>query len=855
MQPLTRTWPDLVRDLGTPYLVQGADFDHKHRKLSVPQFLPGEYRKNPKEKGSDDVACLHLYVLDVDGCSKEQFEALQLLIESGGLAAFLHTTYTHAVIWGEAAGGELPENPYRCRVIFPLSRPVATASEWKLFWANCRLHFLRLAHAPERSFGKVYLAPSCPAEYQEQYFFREFSGVPIDVDAMLGSASEEELIADAVESKTKHKIHVDEVLEFIKKARRRKGGLGEAAGALQRAYRADPDAPYCTTGGRENTLWSAALLLAGGFPGATPESLAAPFAIGIRDEVKNEGPTVEDFIDKIRRAQEKQDEQIAKRQLEEQKKAKRKEKEAYSVEDAKDFVEIMGGTDDVAQQLIISHRDWYYFYTGTGYSHPVSKASFKQGCSKFLQGKAESLGFELYHPREEGEPAKKKSIDDLCEDYGTLAANLQYHLGGVSYFDTKEDTLNMSLVKSCPFEAERVPEVDAWIDAFTKTPEDAERLRDWMAQAPNTDFPICALMLVGPASFGKSKFAEGMSLLWGREKHSLMDTALGSFNFSIARNPLVLADESFPRINGQVPTDKIRSLISSGVHALNEKGLPLTTLRGYLRCVGAMNPDGFYLGGLSHSKEDADAISKRFLFIFANEHSEEAPRLFKEHYKLFVDQGGLAKHSLWLATQRQRGESRFGIETGSYSEIILSDGGARAVLTWLSSFILSNYKVWGRTQRNLPKTPIAFLNKGRLFVHLKSLGEEWDRHLSERRFLDLPKNVVQKALKALALYEKGVDPNPRIITEKDTHYWQIDTKLLRRFVVDNELELPEVFDAILGLTTPLEFKTATYRPTSSDLALHERCKTFLGIETAAEKEDEPPTPPPAKVHQLFGDKK
>src|SRR5690606_31507876 len=156
----------------------------------------------------------------------------------------------------------------------------------------------------------------------------------------------------------------------------------------------------------------------------------------------------------------------------------------------------------------------------------------------------------------------------------------------------------------------------------------------------------------------KSAFAAGMAKMHGESPPGSMANYLSNHPTQLLENPLVFADENLPEINGRVPTDRLRTLISSATHEVNPKGQPIVVLDGFVRTIMAFQQFRKFDSGRGHSREDIEAIEKRFLFLVR---AAAAAAAF--NYGLFVTNNGLAKHALYLAETMKRSSDRFGVDT------------------------------------------------------------------------------------------------------------------------------------------------------------------------------------------------
>jgi hypothetical protein len=801
------TWDQFVAD-ALDVGFEAVEDRGEDSKTYATQFLAADFVEGAEQKKSDFVERVNLYVLDLDGVPKSKYLKIEQLISDEGLAAFAYTSYSHIDSVRQCKG-------YRVRVVMPLSRPVPKA-EWKRFWSNMRLKFFSCADSTGITAAKPYLMPSIPKKYvgtrsEKITFLREYKGKPIDVDSMLTAYQLDPVVA-ATRKDRNQPVGGAAVNRFLKEQRgKRSPEAKQVAVALDNANTGEP---YAAKGKRDDTMFRMASALGEAFPMCDAEQLASFFKAGIEAQraadSTDPGPTYEDFVNKLLRAQEHSlvEAERRKQKHEQEKKAAglgtfSEVIGAYTKESIQSYIEQTGcgaSYEDFSHRLILVTHDGFYIFNGNGYSR-ASKQTFYNACLSHLAHKAKDIGFELYHPATESSPARLKSPTTLTMQYGREVDSLVYRYGTTPHFDERTGTLVLCECSlDTKLEPRAHPQVDAWIDAMAPSPSDAELFRDWLSQAPDTDKALCAIALVGAHGIGKSAFADGMSRLWCANPIA-MKTALDNFNYPIVYSPVVFADEKLPDVKGRVPTEEIRSLISSSKFLVNRKYRDESTLHGHLRTIVAINSmASFKLGEAAHSKHDVEAVSRRFLFINTPKTQEDLARdLFD--YDYFVTRGALAEHALHLYTTRPRSSLRFGVASQSYDRLVTGDFMSESVLLWIQEQL--SRKTGGAAEMK-PDTPACFVARGRVYVHARRMFENWGETTNYK-----PRQAtILNALDVVSDEEVRI----RIGKRRDT-YHIVKTDLLRNFILERKLETPEDIDLMLRISTELPHQEIAFRLT------------------------------------------
>lgn len=702
------TWGDFTRFL------KSEGFLRARSKKEVGLLLPVLFKPGAKRKTLDDIQCVTMGALDYDELTPEQAKRVLTCLRREKLAAFLYSTWGHPAV--------APKR-FKFRVLIPFSRAVETA-EWEYFWPLLNGLLGGLSDPACADFTHGYFVPAVPegASLEHTFMFSMPEGEQaLDVDHLLSSIDTLSVsdLAD-VSSSSQEPIDRDRVKKFAKRMSR--------SSVEYRAWMGDlllkvlQGEPFAEKGQRDNTVYKLAQDLGEAFPEAAADSLAVLFSTSLSN-MGPDCPSVEDVRDKVQRAQR----QVLEKRLREKKKelikGKQLRERAGAKEYTKEWIEQFcertgnGSTFELFGERLILQKGNRFFVFFNGNYHPFTERELSNACRDLLKPAADLLDVSLYNVNEKGF-STPKSPPQLVHDYGVVAHHEEQRMYAQATF--YEESTHTIVEAPCPLRAlepEEIPEVDEWIEVVTGSPEVAEALRDWMAVAPDLTRALAMLVFVGVTGVGKTAFANCLARLWTTGDAVKMEHAFASFNTEIKRCPILLADETLPvDFRGRVPTDKIRSLISSNSHAINPKNRDIINLRGFFRLVAAINGNDKLDFGQAHSREDLEAIKRRTLIIPVN---PKAQALFD--YGLFYYEDGIARHALWLQQNREVQESRFGVEATKVTHVLdlIRDSTTENVLEWVLWF-LKQRKL--EEEHNLP----AFVLGEHVYLNADNLHIYWE---------------------------------------------------------------------------------------------------------------------------------
>lgn len=747
-------------------LLKNKHDESKPDKDSCDLLIPVLFAKGSTQKKKENVVSVSMGALDLDNLTESQAAHVISRIEEEQLEAILYSTWSHAE-------SMQTKGLLKLRVLLPLSRPVAAGLEWEIFWPILNGLLGGLADPQCKDCSRGYFLPALAADTpQEERLFEYYSGRAVDVDFLLSSCDEvlSERGAFDEDDTSKEKIPLDRLKIFAKKLKRGSTGNQAWMGALlEKVLKGEV---FASEGERDNTTYKLAQDLGKEFPHASARSIALHFQTSLSGMGKD-APTVEDVSLKIQRAQREvvvEEQRKKHKEFKAQRARKKLHKfEEYNEECIAQFVEATGcgATFDVFdKRLIVQCRSSYYVFNGQGYEGPHTAQELLAVCRDNLQvPAARPFGFDLFH-RSEKRQFLKTPVE-LVDEYGVVARRV-FGGSGVACFDEQTRTFREAWHSIREdLQPQECPEFDQWISDICPTQEIAEGLRDWLALVSDLRRPISMLVLVGKSGVGKSSFATGVSHLWDSGGALMMGDAFESDNNNLRRTPVLLADESLPTdFRGRVPTDKIRSLISSGQHRINAKHIAPVEYQGYFRTIAAVNDSNKVSLGKVSSREDAIAIANRM-------HRVEIPEdtTAEFNYELFVKQDGIAKHCLWLRENREVSETERFVTTGSEEakrQIILQTEGEQ-LLAWVWWF-LNNRKV--EEQWPFP----AFVAKGCVYVTAQGMRKFWD--------LESPRENPPSGRQLANWLCLCAKHEPKTIRRhgKTVNVWRIEPELLEGYV-------------------------------------------------------------------------
>jgi len=322
------------------------------------------------------------------------------------------------------------------------------------------------------------------------------------------------------------------------------------------------------------------------------------------------------------------------------------------------------------------------------------------------------------HVNEKGNLHQTKNLLDAI---GTPVHEVQLVMGQEGNYYEPSSQAMLEGVGS--IQADVVPEHDPEIDQWLRLiggPK-ADELLDWLAVYPRFGDPVCALYLHGPPSIGKGMLAEGIAVGMHGRAPTPYSALTESFQEEIANCPLILADEAIPTgFYGDNASSIFRRIIGTTQMSLNRKYKPHATLIGAPRLLITANNDDALKMREDLTENDREAIKRRIGYIKTDAKAAAYLESLggRAHTEAWVDGGGIARHIMWLAENRQvTAGDRFLVE-GWDSELIrtfnFKTGINQELLIALVSYIDS-----GTRSDMMP------YGDGEFLVHMKTLHNKW----------------------------------------------------------------------------------------------------------------------------------
>jgi hypothetical protein len=770
-----------------------------HEKLDAPQIFWGTMKVGTTSKRARDVEAVTALAFDLDRVSDDQLRTIQAKIAEARLFAIFHSTHSHP-------GQRKASGTTRLRILFIPDRPI------KLFeWLNEQRGVERellggLSDPAARGFDRHFLLPSTAPAEADEHLFHVFDGSAISVDFFLRDLRHDRHVAELVEQEIgTETLSPDLVRDLLDRCRSKNPKVlaGVKAGRLALLGKS-----YAPAGTREACLFALAGFLARQAPRATATSLAAPFSAAIDHEHnEHDGPSLADFVEKIRRCQRSSLEAATRVRLANERRSAERSARALSPAALEQSATNLGfrSIAELRTSLIIQHHNLYFVWAGTRYV-PATAPMVARVVEELIEPNAAAFGVDLSVRDESGEVSGKKSIAQLVSEIGNFANlgdGVRYDFSGRHRYDSASHTLHLSRVKPPGevFGSEFVPEVDAWLRSFSGEKYDA--LLDYLSQVPDTTQPLAALILVGPKGLGKTQFAYALAKLWDAGVVD-GDVVFDAFDEPLLSSPVVLCDERLPTNSlGKNVSGRLRSFIARGQHSLNPKGEKRVLLNGYPRLVVAINSlNELRFGLTAHTADDIAAVADRFLIINMQ---PESAALFD--YRHFVEQGGLARHSAHLNETRPRKPLRFGVATGSYPSIAPLD----ALVAELAELVVARIV-------NPPRKPTS--EKSKLPVFVDRRGGIWANVPALFRAMELTRTPVQLTRRRLTEAVRALSTASRAIQVEHSggreNFWPLRVDILRAQLVNSEACDPADFEAALNRPTDAGFRSREFVLTVDD---------------------------------------
>lgn len=774
--PWEGSWDDFCRILG-PHRYDHGLTD----KLECPAFCPTEFIPDAPGKFDKLAVAVHLFVLDVDHSTERAVVELTGALGDAGLAHCVYTTWRHA------------EDPWRVRIVLPLSRPVPAAA-WPDFWTRADLALGNVCDTKCRNVARIYFGPFAPPGTELKNFFVVQPGAPLDVDEV----STMSVQLPVAEVRALVPVAREKVEKFAKLMSRRaneyQAELGEA---LVKVCKGEA---FAEQGERDDVIFKLANSIVQRFPNCDPNQVASHFQLSLQlMALKSPGcPTVDDVAYKIRRARDRVS--AEKKELIDERSSRIREvfgncrQTPYTVEELAKIPQ---------HRWMIQRGRSYYFRLLEDYVGPFTKDDVLP--SAVIQLSPAPL--ELFRPSKNG--FIQKTAGELIREFGTVALKTEVRLAAqASRYDEETRTFIEAPCPIRPIKAQFYPEIDEWLKKLAGPR--VEKLKTWLAAVTRLDDPCVALLLTGKKGVGKGLLALGVSRLWSLARPTSLEEVFSNFNEALTRCPLCFADEQLPRdFRGYSKTAELRHHIQTMSRPLTRKFQPTADCIGAMRTIVAANNEDVLSTPENLSANDIDAIVERYLHIPCQDEAAE----YLAHANTWGDGGWvngdkIAAHVLWLVQNHVWvAEGRFLIRAGDDAlgrEFSTRSGARGSICQWLVGYLRDpgKFDCDGRSQK------LARIKDDRLLVNTQALVRCWDHYVTNEKCPTT--GAITTGLIALCL------PNQRLKYDDDdkkrVNYRVVDIENLIRWAEKNGYADREQIYEALAIDT--ERRVSTVPPTA-----------------------------------------
>lgn len=763
----------------------------------------------------DNAVRVHFGAIDIDAVAAEKLT--EMLNAFSEVHSFCYSTFNHLVKPGCSV-----------RYIFELTRPIEAQHEFPRFITGMQALTGNLIDANTLDATRLFYCPIARKENIASSFIAYQEGQAINADAVI--ALGERLLAAQKHATSKglepeqaaagYVLTKGDLISIAATLKRKKSSkLKEVAASIETL--AEGHAPYAKDGDKDNMLLKVTTQIAEYFPYADPESLAPLIvqSIGATNAQNgNSNDADQDTavaVDKLIRAQARKQQQIEAEQQDHEKvlraniidawKAHRVDRDTpYTETEIIGFKERLALESDQAldKRWIIQHASAYYVLFNGSYLPPIGKEAILASLTRDL-APAHTAQVNLHVMTEKGE-AVLMTRDMIMERYGSVARQTIIDLNARA---TTYDPVTQRITEApCPirrltptFHAD----INEWLIALGG--EAASKLIQWVAFVTHLDRPCVMLYLDGPPGTGKSLLMRGLARLWNDSGNPAeLSRAIESFNDTVMRCALVVADEHIPKEMMEDGTKVLREFQQNRGRDVNRKFLPGATMVGCIRLIVASNNKHLIQTNELLTSDDVAAIGERILHVKT---TPKAAELLKKHGDFavagWVDNDMIAEHALYLRDNMKAlgipaPQGRFMImnEGFTLSEALATGSGERSsVLHWLVGYLQrpERYNALNLYYCHVRKAPEDEI--GELYVNPQALIESWDIYQTNTK----PKQAFRLSQAIVGLSHAG--RKTVRIAGKAVHFYSVKVDYLISWAEDN------------GISNREEILTALKKPT------------------------------------------
>jgi hypothetical protein len=428
-------------------------------------------------------------------------------------------------------------------------------------------------------------------------------------------------------------------------------------------------------------------------------------------------------VSKLREAARRERQRQINKALEQQ----RHGEEPYTAEELKALAAAQEvETEDLAKRWIVQKDTTYWFLGGDArYAGPYSKEEAPIVVHSILHRAPVQL---IYATRE---GVRDVPMRELMKGHGTIPAKTVSDLSvQVSRLDKRRTTFYEAACPLRDLEPRHDPEVELWLKIFAG--KHYEKVKSWLACAPDLDKMLCAIYFCGKKSAGKTLFAYGVSRLWTEGAPTSADEVFGSnFNETLLDCPVIHADESLPtKYNGMKAHELLRSLVSVVSRKVRRKYRATSDAFGALRMILSANNE-YLLSCGTMTRDDIEAVAEKVLYVEVNGTSADALRVVPREKREWWAREGIARHALWLRDNHYvEPDSRLWV-SGSMSDTL------RNLLTtneWTARCVVWCIGYLGApTNQDTKPNTLAVRKGNKLYVNPQAVIDGWDLYIREKR--------------------------------------------------------------------------------------------------------------------------